>query len=203
MSDHQILNMKLAIFCLWIAALGSISTEGMFDGVKQGFLACDKIKNVTILSDNFDFKYGHVPFINAQFSNLVKTLLDTPCVMVWVYMPLRLRSVRQERNSFNNFLEADTPTKREPPKSVIFDFLRDYSKADAAKNQQILLIVVQHIRFLGYFINDVKYLLKEIDSLQNKSVVVWCAKHNSFLLMVKTFDSKFFSNSNYSGLSSS
>ena len=111
--------MKLSfIFLSVLFFFRSICAEGSFDGVKQGFFACDDIRNVTIL-----------PYIQLdgtaiiqQLLSLVKSLLDTPCITVWIYSPLQARLIRQQREkkqNYNHFIETELQGMNEPDKMVI------------------------------------------------------------------------------------
>ena len=126
------------IIYLYVTAIWLVCAEGVFDfeGMKQGFFTCDQIKNITILPYTNDRHDMLIP----QLAYLVKSLLDTPCVMVWIYSTLRAQSILQQVDHYNHFLETDIQGMNEADENMIVEFLLDFSKMGVT-NQQTLFII--------------------------------------------------------------
>ena len=193
---------RKSILMILVVTLGWVSTEEVFDDMKKGFFACDQIKNVTVLPW-ISYQYltqqlyystkttqPFIPtYINSmqQISYLVKTLLDTPCVMVWIYSPLQARLIRQQREqkqNYNHFIATEIQGMNEPDKNKILELLLDFKNLNY-KNKQTLFIITDD--YDGVFMThppdnngvftidpELSLMIKEIDSLPNKNVVVWC-----------------------------
>ena len=97
----------------------------------------------------------------------VKSLLDTPCVMVWIYSPLQAQSIRQQLNNYHNFITTEFPSML--TKGLSIEFLSDFLKLDD-KNQQTLFVIIDTLIWRS----ELSDILIEIDSLPRKNVVVWC-----------------------------
>ena len=170
---------------LCITALGLVSAEDIFGDMKQGFFACDQIRNVTILSlpytPYYEIAYDHNDRLLQHLTFLVKAILDTPCIMVWIYSPLRARSIRQKQHNYNHFIDTEIASMVPPDNSLIVEFLIDFSKIDD-RNQQVLLVIdgdyMRHYNksqpsFIARY-HELTPILIAINSLPNKSVTVWC-----------------------------
>uniref|UniRef100_A0A7M5WYA0 Cnidarian restricted protein n=1 Tax=Clytia hemisphaerica TaxID=252671 RepID=A0A7M5WYA0_9CNID len=179
--------MKQTFFYMFIINTllwSSMSVKGMFDGVKQGFFTCDEIRNVTLLL-NIHNEFSRYQEQNADMLQpvaiLVKSLLDTPCVMVWIYSPLQARSIRQQRHNYKQFLTTEMQIMTSSPvRSLFVEFLRDFSMM-VGREIQTLLVIEQ---FFWIHLNECYYtesssLLKKIDGVPNTSVVVWCVSITS------------------------
>ena len=160
---------------LFITFLQLISLEEGFGNMKQDFYTCDRIRNVTIVPFiKEDDNYGK---IIAQMAYLIKSLLDTPCTTVWVYSPLEYRSIAQNEDNFNNFLETEIQAFRwEFDNNIpIVNLLKEFKELDDEENEQTL-----------FFINDIVFTISQQESLQITdyliamassyyiSVVMWC-----------------------------
>ena len=132
--------MNVTLFlCFCIFAVCSVSGEEMFGDVKQGFFGCDQVTNVTILSNSIDLNTS-LPVYLTQF---VKSLLETPCVMVWIYSPFQARSIRQQQHNYHNFIATKLLLQRQtfiPFKRLHNEFLSDFLKLND-KNQQTPLVI--------------------------------------------------------------
>ena len=123
-----------------MTSLQLVHSEELFGDMKQGFFACDKIKNVTIVPfmRNKNDIYGMI----GKLTYLVKSLLDTPCTTVWVYSPLEIRSIVQNKDNFNNFLETKIQAINTPiDTNILIDLVTEVKKLAGEENEQTLLMI--------------------------------------------------------------
>eukprot|EP00111_Clytia_hemisphaerica_P021153 TCONS_00062313-protein len=177
------MNLKAIFF--WITSLPLVKTEEIFGNMKQDFFACDSVKNVTI-----------VPLMNkkrvlvssmSQLTYLVKSLLDTPCTTVWVYSPLENRSIVQNKDNSNNFLETKIQAMDLPDTNVLLDFLNEVKKLAVEENQQTLLFINEYYYFTlpEQEISLIVDCLK--DSTEYMSVVMWCRQDSDICSQSEKF----------------
>uniref|UniRef100_A0A7M5UE29 Uncharacterized protein n=1 Tax=Clytia hemisphaerica TaxID=252671 RepID=A0A7M5UE29_9CNID len=93
--------------------------------------------------------------------------------MVWIYPPLQARSIRQQRHNYKQFLTTEMQSMTSPDRSLFAEFLRGFSIM-VGREIQTLLIIEQFYFLHEHYYTESSLLLKEIDSVPNTSVVVWC-----------------------------
>ena len=132
--------MKVKAIFLLMNLLKLVHSEEIFGDIKQGFFACDKIRNVTIFP--FMQSEWYVQSMFPQLTYLVKSLLDTPCTTVWIYSPLEYRSIPQKRNNFDNFLETKIQAIHIPvDTNVVIDFITEVKNLVDEENEQTILLI--------------------------------------------------------------
>eukprot|EP00111_Clytia_hemisphaerica_P024860 TCONS_00073285-protein len=180
------MNLKAIFF--WIISLQLVRTEEIFGNMKQDFFACDRVKNVTIVpfmkqnirSTIFSFR---VP----QLTYLIKSLLDTPCTTVWVYSPLENRSIAQNKDNSNIFLETKIQAMDLPDTNVLIDFLNEVKKLAVEENQHTLLFIALNFQYdlSEQEISLIVDCLKE--SMEYMSVVMQCSNENDICSQSEKF----------------
>ena len=139
-------------------------------------LPCMEISNVTIIPHIIFDGYDHFvrkAFLNSsmQLRYLVKSMLDTPCFIVWVFCPLRRRLIRLTEENYIHFWEGDLQIVTETDENELIKVLENMPHNNENNKQTLLLLFDAD---MGFFLHKqlIKQAKKMYEQQQDKDKLI-------------------------------
>ena len=157
---------------------------------------CMEVRNVTIIpyiTENDDKYIAKLSFekvlekASLQLRYLVKSLLDTPCFIIWIFSPIQSRLVRLTQKNYVQIFDSKIQAEIDADQNEIMNVLLDMPQSNVDTKQTIFFVGLEYYPNYGRKFGEViRQILKKYAKKQN-DIVVWSLRNGVLYSYFRTW----------------